>query len=200
MRFAKDFEGTGPDGLPSSVIVVQLHSLLPDFTAVLNSGGWQTVTTKDRMNEYARTSRIYSEKGQWFVGSEDRPFFDGILVSCAAGAEIGNEQAQMALNAIKNQGDRLIYADWLDEHGQQDAANAHRVLWHNFCGPDWEPPSTDKAKALRKKVDKYARDFVAALAAGCSCRWRRACTWARRLHAVHDEQRRARGLHEQRDR
>jgi hypothetical protein len=32
-----------------------------------NSGGWRTVTTKDRMNGFQKRARVYSHKGAWFV-------------------------------------------------------------------------------------------------------------------------------------
>lgn len=44
---------------------------------VLNSGGWQTVTTKDRFNQFG--FRIYLEKGQWFI-DDGIPFHDGMVL------------------------------------------------------------------------------------------------------------------------
>jgi hypothetical protein len=55
----------------------------PDGTITLNSGGYRTSTTKDRINEYSPIS-IYQNKGIWYVGdrrNQDEPsvvFFDGI--------------------------------------------------------------------------------------------------------------------------
>ena len=34
---------------------------------ILNSGGWQTVTTKDRLNNYVRGISVYSNKGEWVI-------------------------------------------------------------------------------------------------------------------------------------
>jgi hypothetical protein len=63
--------------------VVTYH---PDGRIVLNTGGWQTVTTKARFNTFT-PARVYSDRRQWFVSTSNcqhRPFFDGMNV----GAEV----------------------------------------------------------------------------------------------------------------
>lgn len=59
--------------------VVKIHA---DGTYTLNSGGWQTATTKDRINQYSPV-RVYQEKYQWFVTihSKTYPFMDGMVVA-----------------------------------------------------------------------------------------------------------------------
>lgn len=64
-----------------NTIVVTIHS---DGTYTLNSGGWQTVTTKQRINEYCPV-RVNQRKFQWYVGDEDIPFKDGIRVTVKHG-------------------------------------------------------------------------------------------------------------------
>ena len=66
--------------------VVRLHltdiiETLPDGRVRLNSGGWKTVTTKDRFNKYT-PYRVWSDKGTWYVHHEGAkaPFFDGMLL------------------------------------------------------------------------------------------------------------------------
>jgi len=40
----------------------------PDGTVTLNSGGWQTVTTKRRMNQYLPNGyRVYQHRFDWYV-------------------------------------------------------------------------------------------------------------------------------------
>jgi len=53
----------------------------PNGDIVLNSGGWRTVTTKARMNHFARV-RIYSDRGTWYVQQADSsvPFVDGMVL------------------------------------------------------------------------------------------------------------------------
>lgn len=65
--------------------VVTIH---PDGTLTLNSGGWLTATTKDRMNQALREVeaplQIRTEKGRWYIGqwwTESTPFFDGMRVT-----------------------------------------------------------------------------------------------------------------------
>lgn len=61
--------------------VVKIHS---DGSWQLFTGGWYTVTTKDRINLFAPT-RVGSDRGRWYVYSDDwenrTPFFEGIAVS-----------------------------------------------------------------------------------------------------------------------
>lgn len=46
-------------------------------TVTLSSGGWKTMTTKDRINKYAGV-QIHSDKGIWKVSSI--PFKDGMVI------------------------------------------------------------------------------------------------------------------------
>ena len=73
-------------------IAVRLHStdvitFHPDGRVVLNTGGWTTVTTKDRMNRYMPSGwRVWSERGRWLVGRNGaysnplRAFEDGMTL------------------------------------------------------------------------------------------------------------------------
>jgi len=67
-------------------IALRLHAIdvltfAPDGTVTLDTGGWRTVTTKDRIN-YLDGIRVYSDRGRWFVTipelRETLPYFDGI--------------------------------------------------------------------------------------------------------------------------
>lgn len=66
--------------------VIRLHrtdivQTYVDGRVKLNTGGWQTVTTKDRLNSFA-PCRIYSEKGVWLVSYHSRvyAYADGIIL------------------------------------------------------------------------------------------------------------------------
>jgi hypothetical protein len=63
----------------------------PNGDVVLNSGGWKTVTTKERINRYLRARlhqslSVYSERGRWWILDERRdgdvriPFVDGVVL------------------------------------------------------------------------------------------------------------------------
>ena len=66
--------------IDDNTIGVRLHSTYvvtyhTDGRIVLNSGGWQTVTTKQRMNEYSPL-RVTQTKGVWYANGQ--PYADGI--------------------------------------------------------------------------------------------------------------------------
>lgn len=73
--------------LPNGSVGIKLHNtyvvkINPDNTYTLNSGGWQTVTTKDRINEY-NPVRVYQRDFTWYVkiNGKEYPFIDGMVVS-----------------------------------------------------------------------------------------------------------------------
>ena len=67
-------------------VAVRLHqtdilTFSPDGAVTYNSGGWRTVTTKDRMNEYG-PARIWSDRGTWHisVNGEGKVYAEGCKV------------------------------------------------------------------------------------------------------------------------
>ena len=73
--------------LQDGTVAIKLHStyvvkIHPDNTYTLNSGGWQTATTKDRINQYS-PKRVHQRNFEWFVSvnGKDYPFIDGMVVS-----------------------------------------------------------------------------------------------------------------------
>lgn len=74
-------------------ISVRLHNTdivkyYPDGSIELNTGGWNTLTTKARINEYAPI-RVYQEKGIWYLMPDKTPFVDGMKVD-SNGVVIGD--------------------------------------------------------------------------------------------------------------
>ena len=61
--------------------VITFHS---DGRIVLNSGGWRTVTTKQRINSYLDGWWLYQEKGEWYLtdswDSKGFVFADGLTI------------------------------------------------------------------------------------------------------------------------
>lgn len=58
------------------VLAVRLHATdvvtyYPDGRIKINSGGWRTVTTKDRINKYAPIS-LWANHGQWVISAPHR--------------------------------------------------------------------------------------------------------------------------------
>lgn len=80
------FRFTAPDG----ATVTRLHQtdVVRELGAgryALDSGGWRTPTTKDRMNGALRGYHIYANKGSWYVrqgfGFDGGiPYYDGIIL------------------------------------------------------------------------------------------------------------------------
>lgn len=69
-----------------STVVVEMHR---DGSYVLDSGGWQTVTTRDRMNRFTPPGvRVWQADHEWFVADRygERPFEDGMTVVPAPSA------------------------------------------------------------------------------------------------------------------
>ena len=69
------------------VLVVTLHStdivtLYPSGRVVLNMGGWNTVTTRDRMNQFSPVERVWSESGQAFCQWHGKEYAFERTVTC----------------------------------------------------------------------------------------------------------------------
>jgi len=68
-----------------NIIAVRLHKtdilmLHPNGDVHLNSGGWRTVTTKARMNEFLLRGYFVSQtRGQWYLN--DVPYRDGMSIT-----------------------------------------------------------------------------------------------------------------------
>ena len=67
-------------------IAVRLHAtnvvvIHPDNTYTLNTGGWRTVTTKDRINKYSPV-RVHQRKYEWYItmNGKEYPFIEGMVV------------------------------------------------------------------------------------------------------------------------
>ncbi len=65
-------------------VAIELHGtnvvvIYPDDSVMLNSGGWHTSTTKDRINKYSPV-RVYQKNYEWFL-SDGTPFADRMIVT-----------------------------------------------------------------------------------------------------------------------
>lgn len=71
---------------PDDSFAVRLHNtevvtIYPDGSYRLDSGGYRTVTTKDRINRYGPV-RVYAERGVWYFG-RGVLFRDDVIVTAA---------------------------------------------------------------------------------------------------------------------
>lgn len=76
----------------SGAIAVRLHNTnIVVFdedgeTITVSSGGWQSSTTKDRINQFIPFGRVYQKNYGWFFefGGKSVPFFDGMNITAVA--------------------------------------------------------------------------------------------------------------------
>lgn len=87
---------------------IRLHStnvvtFKPGGAIVLDTGGWKTVTTKERFNSYS-PARVYSDRGIWRVGSNGHSavFQDGFTINPDGSfSNCGPEDSTSELKATK---------------------------------------------------------------------------------------------------
>jgi hypothetical protein len=126
-----------------STVVVFIHY---DGTYALNTGGWRTVTTKDRINRYAPCV-VYSDRGTWYVKAQGAPwkergitgetFRDGMHVAADGTPLVSPAERQRAERLVKRENDTKErirrYADkvarWLKH--EQLVSQANGDCW--FC-------------------------------------------------------------------
>jgi len=71
-----------------NIIALRLHNTdvvtaYPDGRMMLNSGGWMTPTTKNRMNSIIYPYYIYQQDYSWYIrdnSGEVFPYFDGMTL------------------------------------------------------------------------------------------------------------------------
>lgn len=82
----------------------------------LNTGGWFTQTTKERMNEFLSGYSIIQEKGQWYVIANGKgqsvPFYDGMRLPDAFHGEAKEKAENQAKEneKLKKEIDRFVKA------------------------------------------------------------------------------------------
>jgi hypothetical protein len=99
-------------------IAIRLHqtdivTFYPDGRIVANTGGWKTLTTKDRLNEYLPV-RIWQKSGRWLLGSNGSTieFADGLTIH--PDGSISGGRAQSDVEAEKSLQKRIkAYCDGL---------------------------------------------------------------------------------------
>jgi hypothetical protein len=65
-------------------VAIELHGtnvvvIHPDDSVMLNSGGWRTVTTKKRINQYSPV-KVYQKKHEWYL-QDGTEFTDRMIIS-----------------------------------------------------------------------------------------------------------------------
>lgn len=97
-------------------IAVRLHSTdiltyHPDGTVTYETGGWWSVTTKDRFNRYGPIGfGVYSDRGTWKLyhrGEEIARFYDGLRLNPETG-EIVNPELSPDFERVDTRNDEMV--------------------------------------------------------------------------------------------
>lgn len=96
--------------------VIRLHHtdiiVWGEKTCRLYTGGWQTVTTKDRLNRFMPGhGKIFSVKGQWHI-APGVPFVEGVELDATTGALV--DMAKLARKAVKVGSERTRLAKQIE--------------------------------------------------------------------------------------
>ena len=68
----KRYNNTVEYGLEDGTLAIRLHDTdiikwMPNGDIILNSGGWQTRTTKDRFNRFLHTIYVFQSNNIWYI-------------------------------------------------------------------------------------------------------------------------------------
>lgn len=102
--------------------VTEIVRIFPKDVYELNSGGWHTMTTKERLNRFAPVS-LYADKGLWYFDSN--VFEDGVKVD-AKGKPLGKVRSVKSIESKKNALDKAVsayikrFCEHLKKHGLKD--------------------------------------------------------------------------------
>ena len=80
--------------------------ILPNNNYVLNTGGWYTSTTKDRINKYAPVPLLGQEASQWYIydnnGKVQSRFYNDMIIN-SAGVPLKPEKPEISEKILKKQ-------------------------------------------------------------------------------------------------
>jgi hypothetical protein len=169
----------------------------PDGRFVLDSGGYKTVTTKDRMNRFS-PFRISQAKGVWTVHHEGRsvPYYDGMVLPDALDApvkadKLGRREAKLRASIKRFVCDTLPDTLTSVPHpGPGDCLICHferskiqeAITAANGAGAVWQIGANDisgDASHIESHIkEKYMHGALIANA----CMWRNGATWQNVIH------------------
>lgn len=122
---------------PGGVIAIRLHATdiieyHPDGAIALDTGGWLTVTTKERMNRFA-PARLWSEKGRWWVrwdGHDPVLYADGITLEADGSMTGVPSDSKVAAQDARNRKTRAKIKRFVD------SITPERIIaaWENSGG------------------------------------------------------------------
>lgn len=131
--------------------VLEFHA---DGRVVLNSGGWRTVTTKDRMNRFLPLAwHVGSNKGVWFL-------YKKIAESYYVHKGTRERKSNINYSADDYEKWDLIYSEY------QAYTFEDFITIHADGSVSGHGGSPDEQFKLGKQIRKYARDFAKAFVEG----------------------------------
>lgn len=138
--------------------VITLH---PDGSFTLDSGGWRTVTTKDRINAYAPFevgAGLWQKDGFWFVTTgQNKPIYP-------ARSDYGTPEYESAMEAYYKadkawrESNTVPYADGMTIHPDNSVTGT-------MSAADWSK-YVAKVKATKKTIGNYVTRFLNAMERG----------------------------------
>lgn len=121
-------------------------TLLPNGNYVLNSGGWRTPTTKDRINKYFLGGQVYQMDGAWYISKgyrwdddsrEHVDFFDGIELTpdCVVVGSMPEESEEVRVKTWIKKINKFVSI--IDDLPGPPPIRDNDCL---FCNVQWEKP------------------------------------------------------------
>lgn len=159
VRVRKLKNNTYLERLDNESIAVRLHSTnvlvyKADGSVIIDSGGWRTVTTKGRMNEYLPYGfRISQTRGQWYLGNYTQKnrelclFEDGLIVR-PNGTFEGGTPISDAEKLLRDRRKVQAYAKRFIEAMRAGKVQAPSAGDCFYCQMRVESPEKDKGKTL----------------------------------------------------
>lgn len=146
-----------PDEVAYVHIKTEVVRTYPSGAVKLRSGGWETVTTKDRLNSFQHVARVYSDRGRWIVR-----VYGGGLYAFQTGMVIDNGRA---FNNEGNEMERLPEGSATKAARLGNAVTEALELWGGLSGY-WENGAKwPEDSALFKLMDKIEAEGLERTAA-----------------------------------
>jgi hypothetical protein len=127
-----------------------------DGSLTLNSGGWQTLTTKDRINAYLRnTGYISQNKGIWYIYGS--PFYDGIKVKGGkiVSKVLNGEKHEREVEQMKKRINKFCSLITEDNLPIPSNGDCWYCLMHTQEGETWGDSSGDHDHLLNHIEENY---------------------------------------------
>ena len=125
-----------------------------DGRYTLNSGGWRTLTTKDRINKFS-PARIYQENGIWYMRGGSA-FYDGIVID-EQGNVVSEERKDpvVEVNKMKRRISKFISLITKDNLPVPSAGDCWNCSLYTEDGVPMGETSEDYSHLLNHVDEKY---------------------------------------------